>query len=1356
MGTSTMGQDPNRPVVRVTELGEFIRFDSCERRLKLGFDNRAEARRLPFAERLFNTIDPVLKESGRRREQEWEEQLIEAGYVHIASQPDEGDGASLTWKELCDHTPEIAAGSNWFAREVALGGEIGEFQIAGRVDFVLGSWSEGVPTLRLVEGKASRKDRTYHQIQLALYAILVESEMAQTPLVMGTTEVTSAPETVVARIDESTDVAQSILDLEPLDLTTELADVRRLLSENGTVTRVHGSSLDELPYRLDAKCDDCVFSIHCLPETARRRGLELLSLEPAQVRALREAGIATIDDLAELNPKTDERVSALRTTDQLTVSPEVLHRRAVARRKTLPGGEYHPDEYEVAQYPIRIESLLPEHLQGGVALTRIFLVVEYDYTEDRIGGLAAHVTSSDKDLRTGFTQRTGGGFVPDPVPYQEDAGGTRSPVQGVTIAEFAQAPWTGDYIRDTEAEQALIVEFVRALFGAVEEVAPSQVAPVHVYVWSSREITNLMDACARVGGGLLGALRDLLGCRESLEQLIYSPLHDEADRRYGLGWTGRGLAPVTSLRWFGQRFHWVRSVNGSTYDLDRVFEQDIFDFKTELKLRADGRWATESEDVPSHKFEIRSRFRDSMSAPYWRARWGTLPDPDAAQLPAELRSAIRRYRRAAERGLIEAYLKARTESLRWIEERVLYRNPEIEKPSIDTAALASFELGVVSVDRAAIDFLRLDQHVKATQWIARGMLPRRERVTTGETLPLQQVSRLSARAIECQIATESFDVGLPVLARRISFAEGDFVRVSPASGDPDRGQTLRQLTVGGWTGVIDHLDLDAGTAHVSVIPAGAADEYVLVSRRTPPDGEVMDFASLDTSVTDFVARRVEGRLRAQAGNHLFSWLDPTSPTLPSLAPLDDDSGQIARTLVEQVAVSGSEPLMPDQAQAVLQGLSTRAQLLLGPPGTGKTTTTAFSLLLRVLLRLRPGDLVVIAGTTHTAVDTLLGAVDRLLPAMSAAAEASRAMPPIRLVKLHENGPGGTVQNVGDRPNITTIRELRAQHVLIAGGTTNAAIRFADTVDNSRDGPCAVSELVVDEASMMVFAHFLAIATMLGEDGNLLVAGDHRQLQPIVAHDWDEEERPPALIYQTHLSAYAAMRRLAADGSLSASAIQESSLTYSFRLPPEVRALINRVYRPDNVVLAGRPGAPSGPRETGDPLAEIWRRGGLYLVVHDERRSQKANHAEVQIIRALLERGQQTGSSTAVVTPHRAQRALLREALEGIDIVDLVDTVERLQGGERPTIVMSGTVSDPSAIAARAEFILSLNRANVAFSRARDRLVVVCAQSLIDHIPSDAVLYEAAALWKALREQCSAKIDEATIAGTSIAIWTTPS
>jgi len=81
----------------------------------------------------------------------------------------------------------------------------------------------------------------------------------------------------------------------------------------------------------------------------------------------------------------------------------------------------------------------------------------------------------------------------------------------------------------------------------------------------------------------------------------------------------------------------------------------------------------------------------------------------------------------------------------------------------------------------------------------------------------------------------------------------------------------------------------------------------------------------------------------------------------------------------------------------------------------------------------------------------------------------------------------------------------------------------------------------------------------------------------------------------------------------------------------------------------------------------------------------------------------------------------------------VDTVERFQGGERDVIIMTATVSDPDYIAAESDFLLDLNRLNVAMSRMKKKLIVLVSESIPEHIPLDIESYDQALLWKGLAE-----------------------
>src|SRR5581483_2729868 len=102
---------------------------------------------------------------------------------------------------------------------------------------------------------------------------------------------------------------------------------------------------------------------------------------------------------------------------------------------------------------------------------------------------------------------------------------------------------------------------------------------------------------------------------------------------------------------------------------------------------------------------------------------------------------------------------------------------------------------------------------------------------------------------------------------------------------------------------------------------------------------------------------------------------------------------------------------------------------------------------------------------------------------------------------------------------------------------------------------------------------------------------------------------------------------------------------------------------------------------------------------------------------------QTG--IGIVTPHKAQRAAVMRALYAAFpdhdrrlMDEAVDTVERFQGGQRDTIVLSFGVGDPDLIAQEEEFLLQLERTNVAISRARGKCIAIISENLVLHLPDD--------------------------------------
>jgi len=1366
-------------LVRVSEIGEFIRFRSCERRFKLGLQDRRLAKHVPFSERLFNTLDPVLQEVGRTAEDKWEAALRGRGLADLSRLSERTPGQRTTsWTEFRPLIESLGSGTSAYGREVEVAGRIGAFDLSGRIDFFVVLWNGGTPRIRIVEGKASRKDRTYHRIQLAAYIVLLRRLIAENPLRIGGHLI--GPESIegtVARIDEITNEPQDIIDRPMIDLDTEIADFERLVADDGLLSAIRDRNLDELDFQLDAKCDGCVFSVHCLPESARQRRLELTGIPPTTCRVLREHGVATIDALAALDPASPAAAEIKQSGAFDNNLPQLIAL-AAARTSTLPRGEGDPDNYQVQNLPHAGAGQLPLHVMGAQRLVRVYLQVDYDYSENRIGALSAHITNSEFELHTPFdanTRRPSAEIVERrrTSPEGEPATYEQRPIlsAGRDVVVFQTNPWTGIGDQDSGAERQMLQQFIYDVIDAISEVAQAPRAPIHFYVYSRSEMTQLVEACTRGGASLLSHLRELLGSRESLEQLIFSCVQDEIGSRYALGWTGRGLCVATSLSWYGQRYHWTRRVGGQASELDRYFEQDIFDFRTTLEMNASGGWARgEADSIGRHRFEIRSRFHDTLTAPYWRAVWRALPD-EADPLITDQRivAAIKRYNRIVERpGLLKAYLAARVHALRWLDERVRFKNPEIEKPPLEIARLHEFDLGIDTTARAAIDFLRLDHHVGMTDWLTSHIQPPAARVQAGRTIPVRNARTNVEKRILADFDLTPFGLTGPELSLRTGFDGGSFVRLSPRDGSADRGQTLAQLTRGGITCTVRAIDWETGRIELDPLFSSAG-TYLLGSWTPDANGPVFDFGTIDESPSDFVAGRVEHRLRSALGGHVFEWFEPSDPRIPAQDPLlPAVRERIAQMLsVWQVPYGRmSGPLTGDQAGAVADGLQTRVQLLKGPPGTGKTVTTAASILARAIARLDVGQIILVGAHTNRAVDTLMERIRMYSDSFRQEAIRHGAAPaPIVISRVHSNdvpADVGTIRNFAAKPSAQKLKSWLREGVVVIGGTTGALLKMSQelgtkTPYRNRPQRFQAEVLIVDEASMMVFPHFLALSSLVLPTGEIMLAGDNRQLAPIVAHDWENEDRPPAQYYQPFKSAYEGVLRIIDESAPAPAMARQSALTYTFRLPPIIRELIARLYRSlDAIELAGtdRGAFPPAGDEGSESWARVWEeQNGLVLVVHSERGSRQSNPLEAEIIRRILVAADNLpADSVAIITPHRAQRAMLRGFLQPhAAAASVIDTVERLQGGERPVIIVSGTESDPHAIGAAASFILNLNRSNVAFSRTQERLIVVCAETLLDHIPAELEDYESAMLWKSLRALCNRPLLATEIDGVSVRV-----
>ncbi len=158
------------------------------------------------------------------------------------------------------------------------------------------------------------------------------------------------------------------------------------------------------------------------------------------------------------------------------------------------------------------------------------------------------------------------------------------------------------------------------------------------------------------------------------------------------------------------------------------------------------------------------------------------------------------------------------------------------------------------------------------------------RVQSGRTIPVRNVRSDSDRNLIADFDVAPFGLTAKELSRRSSVDEGSFVRLSPRDGNPDRGQTIRQLLNGGITCTVVAVDWINGEIALSPMFQPQS-TYILGSWKPNADAEVFDFATVDDSPSDFVAGRVEQRLRTGRGRHVYDWFEPEAPRIPVQPPL---------------------------------------------------------------------------------------------------------------------------------------------------------------------------------------------------------------------------------------------------------------------------------------------------------------------------------------------------------------------------------------------------------------------------------------------------------------------------------------
>ncbi len=386
-------------------------------------------------------------------------------------------------------------------------------------------------------------------------------------------------------------------------------------------------------------------------------------------------------------------------------------------------------------------------------------------------------------------------------------------------------------------------------------------------------------------------------------------------------------------------------------------------------------------------------------------------------------------------------------------------------------------------------------------------------------------------------------------------------------------------------------------------------------------------------------------------------------------------------------LGGVEILMPGEAAAeaamrIVVSLNNSVLAIQGPPGSGKTFTGA-----RMILEIvRQGKRVGVSATSHSVIRNLLDEVVK--------AAKDCGMEGLRCVQKVSDAPeqqprGITLTTKGDE-----VLGALSDGAQVIGGTAWlwASEKFSESVD----------VLFVDEAGQIALANVLAVSNAAR---NIVLLGDPRQLEQPQRGSHPDGAEASAL---DHILGGA--QTIPADKGL--------FLEKTWRLHPAICKFTSEVFYENR--LASRPGLENQGIEGHPWLGSA----GLWFVPVNHEGNQNASPEEVERIAGMVEELLQPG--THWVDDEKRRRALRPEdilivAPYNAQVADLsvrlpharVGTVDKFQGQQAPIVIYSMTASSHEDAPRGMEFLYSLNRLNVATSRAQAIVIVVGSPRLLE-------------------------------------------
>ena len=414
-------------------------------------------------------------------------------------------------------------------------------------------------------------------------------------------------------------------------------------------------------------------------------------------------------------------------------------------------------------------------------------------------------------------------------------------------------------------------------------------------------------------------------------------------------------------------------------------------------------------------------------------------------------------------------------------------------------------------------------------------------------------------------------------------------------------------------------------------------------------------------------------------------------------------------------------------QLVLQAMQAQDYfILIGPPGTGKTSFGLMNILHEELLSNDEG--VLLLSYTNRAIDEICSKL------VEQGLDFIRLGAPQTCLEAYR--PYLLSNRIKKCTHINQVRELLLR-IPVFVGTTTTVMGHQDLFALRSFGLA-----IFDEASQILEPHLLGILCARGTSGNAIrrfvLIGDHKQLPAVVQQDSDDSAVSDLNLNEIGLvdcreSLFQRLLRMQQKWF----PIGDSPFVFRFvnqgRMHPEVAEFANQMFYGDQLTPIPLPHqlADMNFPKVDDRDVLQYRLAHQRVIFLPAKRpahsdSPKVNEVEAgmvaQVVREVYmlycqnDRSFFPAETVGVIVPYRHQIAVIRRMLAEFNIPELteitIDTVERYQGSQRDVIIYGFTVQFPYQL----DFLCGQSfeesgiridrKLNVALTRAREQMILI--------------------------------------------------